>query len=105
MILIKWHLIQLNFMGQISFQLSNTLLLATILHKKRRYGMTEYNQSWFENIWVQRYEVLINKIWQKQFKRGPQTFEYLLNMIRSGIKKWSFSTGIVYRTIEVLQIP
>ena len=46
-------------MGQKSFQLRNGLLLATILHKKRRYGRTEYNQSWFENIWVQHYEVLI----------------------------------------------
>ena len=29
------------------------------------------NQSWFENIWVQRYEVLINEIWHKEFKMGP----------------------------------
>ena len=36
-----------NFIEQISFQLPNTLLLETVLHKKRRYGMTEYNQSWF----------------------------------------------------------
>ena len=34
MIFIKWHLIQSNFIGQISFQLSNTLLLATIPQKK-----------------------------------------------------------------------
>ena len=66
-------------MGQISFQLPNTLLLATILHKKYRYGITKYNQSWFENTWVQRYDVLINKIWPKEFKMEPQTFEYLLN--------------------------
>ena len=44
-IFIKWHLIQSNFMGQIGFQLSNTLMLATVLHKKRRDGVTEYNQS------------------------------------------------------------
>ena len=35
--IIKWHLIQSNFMGQISFQLpNNTLLLATIFRKKHR---------------------------------------------------------------------
>ena len=53
MIFIKWHLIQSNFIGQISFQLSNTLLLATIPQntlllatipqRKRRYEMTEHN--------------------------------------------------------------
>ena len=37
---------------------------------------------------------------------GPQTFEYLLNMILPGIeKKLSFSTGIVYRITEVFQFP
>ena len=30
--------------------------------------MTEYNQSWFENIRLQPYEVLINEIWQKNSK-------------------------------------
>ena len=92
MIFTKWHLIQSNFMGQISFQLLNTLLLllATVLHKKRRYGRTEYNQSWFKNIWVQRYEVLINEIRQKELKMGVQM---------------SFSTEIAYLTIEVFQIP
>ena len=52
--------------------------------------MTEYNQYWFENIWVQRYEVLINEIWQKKFKMGPLTFEYLLNMICPGMAKMVF---------------
>ena len=52
--------------------------------------MTEYNQYWFENIWVQRYEVLINEIWQKKFKMGPQIFEYLLNMISPGMAKMGF---------------
>ena len=70
MIFIKWHLIQLNFMGEISFQLPNTLFLATILHKNRHYERTEYNQSWFENIWLQRYEVLINETWQKWFAQA-----------------------------------
>ena len=74
MIFIKWHFIQSNFMGQISFQLSNTLLLATIPHKKRRYGVTEYNQSWFENIWIQQYGVLINEIWQKRIQNATPNF-------------------------------
>ena len=52
MVFIKWRLIQSNFMGQISFQQPSTLLLENIPHKKRRYGMTEYNQSWFENFGV-----------------------------------------------------
>ena len=34
---LKIHLIQSNFMEQISFQLPNTLLLATTPHKKRRH--------------------------------------------------------------------
>ena len=87
MIFIKWHLIQSNFMGQINFHLPNTLLLVTILHKKRRNGMIEYNQSWFENIWVLHYEVLINEIRPKKIEMEPQTFEYLLSMIRPGIEK------------------
>ena len=54
--------------------------------------MAEYNQSWFENIWLQCYEVSIKEIWRKQFKMGPQTFKYLLNMIRLGIEKiWFFN--------------
>ena len=36
------------------------------------------------NIWVQRYEDFIREIGQKEFKIGPQTFEYSLNMIRPG---------------------
>ena len=55
------------------------------------YGMLEYNQSWFENIGLEGYEVLINEIWQKKIKMEPQTFKYLLNMIRPGIEKmWFF---------------
>ena len=50
----------------IFYKLPNPQLLVIILHKKRRYGMTEYNQSWFENIWLQRYEVLINETWRKK---------------------------------------
>ena len=40
--------------------------------------------------WVQRYEVLIYEIWQKELKIGPQTFKYLLNMIFPGIDKMAF---------------
>ena len=36
---------------------------------------------------------------------GTQTFESLLNMIRPGIEKMCFSTGIVYRTIEAFETP
>ena len=71
MILVKWHLIRSNFMGQIGFQLLNALLLVTILHKIASYRITEYNQTWFGNIWVQRYKVLVNEIWQKEFKIRP----------------------------------
>ena len=86
-ILIKFHLIQSSFMGQISFQLPNFLLLANTLNKKCRFWMTEYNQSWSESIWIIRNEVLINEIRQKEFQMGLQTFEYLLNLIRAGIEK------------------
>ena len=71
MIFVKSHLIRSSFMGQIGFQLLNALLLVTILHKIAPYRITEYNQTWFGNIWVQRYEVLVNEIWQKEFKIGP----------------------------------
>ena len=84
-------------------QFPNPLLLAIILHKKRRYGMLEYYQFWLENIRLQRYEVLINKIWGKKIQNG--TFEYLLNTIRPGIEKCGFSTGIVYRTKEPFENP
>ena len=55
--------------------------------------MTEYNQSWSENIWVKRNEVLINQIWQKEFRMGPETFEYFLDMIRPGIEKTDTKFG------------
>ena len=89
-ILIKCHLIQSSFMGQISFQLPNFLQLVNTLNKKCRFWMTEYNQPWSESIWIIRNEVLINEICQKEFKMGPQTFEYLLNMIGAGIEKIEF---------------
>ena len=62
MIFIKCHLVQPNFMGQLSFQLS---FLANTLYQKCRHWMREYNQSWFESIWEKRNVVLINEIWQK----------------------------------------
>ena len=81
--------------------------------------MMECNQSWFEYIWVKRNEVSINEIWQKEIRMGPETFEYLLDMIRPGIEKmdtnfkkvitvekrlavalWRFSTGNTYRIIS-----
>ena len=69
--------------------------------------MTEYNPTWFENIWIQRYGVLINEIWQKEFKMRPQTFEYLLNMNRPGIEKMEFFSWDCLSYIEVYrsQIP
>ena len=74
------------------YKLPNPQLLVIILHKKRRYGMTEYNQSWFENIRLQRYEVLINEIGRKKIIIGPQTFGYFFNVIRPGIEKiWFFN--------------
>ena len=42
---------------------------------------------------------------EKKIKMGPQTFEYVLNMIRPGIEKCVFSTGIVYRTTEASESP
>ena len=71
----------------IFYKLPNPQLLVIILHKKRRYGMTEYNQSWFENIRLQRYEVLVNETWRKKIKMGPQSFGCLLNRICPGIGK------------------
>ena len=47
---------------------TRVLLLVIILHKKCHYGMAEYYQSWFENIRLQHYEVLMNKTWQKNSK-------------------------------------
>ena len=116
MIFVEWHLIQSNFMGQICFQMS---LLANSLYKKCHYWMTEYNQSWSENTWVKHNEFLINQIWQKELRIGPETFEYFLDMIHPGIEKmdtkfrkaftvkkrlavtlWRFSTRNAYCTIS-----
>ena len=58
----------------IFYKLPNPQLLVIILHKKRRYGMTEYNQFWFENIRLQRYEVLINETWRKKNQNGTSKF-------------------------------
>ena len=86
----------------IFYKLPNPQLLVIILHKKRRYGMTEYNQSWFENIRLQRYEVLVNETWRKKIKMGPQSFGYLLNRICPDIGKiWFFNWDclLYYRSL------
>ena len=86
----------------IFYKLPNPQLLVIILHKKRRYGMTEYNQAWFENIRLQRYEVLVNETWRKKIKMGPQSFGYLLNRICPGIGKiWFFNWDclLYYRSL------
>ena len=57
------------------------------IHKKGRYGMTEYNQSWFENIRLQRFNQW--NLAKKKLKMG-QIFGYLLNTIRPGIEKMCF---------------
>ena len=47
------------------------------------------NQSWFENIWVQRYEVLINEIWQKRIQNGTSNFRIFVEIF-PGIEKMEF---------------
>ena len=49
--------------------------------------MIYYNQSWFENMWINRQKTVFHKLWQKESRMGPVTFEYLLNLIAQNRKK------------------
>ena len=64
--------------GSVKFHGTNKFLAAKCSifgnYSPRSYTMTEYNGSWFENIWVQHYEVLINEIWRKNFRFGTSNF-------------------------------
>ena len=50
-------------------------------NKSRHYWMTQYNQSWFKNIWINRSNAVTRELWQEGLRKGPKTFEYPLNLI------------------------
>ena len=67
-----WKTRESNFSAQATFQLS----LASMQNKSRRYWMMQYNQSWFENIWINRQNTIFHDLWQKELRMEPVTFEY-----------------------------
>ena len=56
--------------------------------KGRSYWMSQYDQSWFENMWLNRQNTVFYELWEKQFRIEPVTFEYPLNLIAQNRIKW-----------------
>lgn len=66
--------------------------------------MSQYDQSWFENMWLNRQNTVFYELWEKQFRIEPVTFEYPLNLIAQkerGETKFrkTIVVGNSYRTI------
>ena len=81
-------------------------LLLISYHAKKKLALleTQYNQSWFENMWTDHQNTAIHGLWQKEFRMEPLTFEYPLNLIAQkerGETKFrkTIVVGNSYRTI------
>ena len=55
---------------------------------KRRHWMIEYDQSWFERMWYKRHDFLFQDLWVKQFRMSPETFEFVVDLVRENIEKY-----------------
>ena len=88
------------------------------LPTQRRYRMMEYNQSWFETLWDNRYDVIFYELWSKEFRVRPEIFEIIINLVAMKMQKknttfrnsikiekrvavalWRLSTGNSYKSI------
>ena len=54
---------------------------------QRRYWMMEYNQSWFETLWDNRYDVIFYELWSKEFRVRPEIFEIIINLVAMKMQK------------------
>ena len=81
--------------------------------------MIEYDQSWFERMWYKSHNFLFQDLWVKQFRMSPETFEFVVDLVRENIEKywtnfrhaikvgkraavgiWRLATGNSYRTFN-----
>ena len=62
-------------MVQATLQLS----LVAIQNISRRYWMIQFNQSWSENMGINRQNTVFHELWQ-EFSMRPVTFESPLNL-------------------------
>ena len=58
----------------------NILILASslLLRERRSYWKFEYQQFWFENIWIYRHNFTIADIFKRQFRVSVGTFELIV---------------------------
>ena len=81
--------------------------------------MIEYDQSWFERMWYKRYDLFFQDSWVKEYRISPETFEFVVGLLRENIQKhsttfrdaikvgksvtigiWWLVTGNSYRTVS-----
>ena len=49
----------------------------------------EYDQPWCERIWYKRHDLLFQDLWVKEFRLSPETFEFVVYLVRKNIQKHS----------------
>ena len=102
-------------------RISNQLIpiLCSFLPMGRRYWMVQYDQDWFQNMWNNRYEDIYDELWVREFRLKPETFEYVITLVRENMFKrntrfrnaiciekrialaiWRLSTGNSYRSVS-----
>ena len=98
---------------------SSVLLLSLSQETQRRYWAMKYEQSWFEKMWRNHHNDIYCKLWKKEFRMSPSTFEYIIDLVeqnmakagtvfrkavpiekRVGVGLWRLSTGNSFRTIS-----
>ena len=50
--------------------------------------MIEYDQSWFERMWYKSHNFLFQDLWVKRFRMSPETFEFVVDLVRENIEKY-----------------
>ena len=113
------------FQRQLTVRRANFLYLtgmnmfSTTVPNSRRYWAQDYEQNWFETMYENRENPIFKEFWYKEFRMKPETFEYVLGLVRVGMAKhdtvfrkavtvekrvavalWRLSTGNSYRTVS-----
>ena len=53
----------------------------------------EYEQLWFERMWYKRHKLLFQDQWVKEFRMPPETFEFVVELVRGNIERNSITFG------------
>ena len=113
------------FHRRIAIRRGNAMLLSSGMNvfmnvpNSRRYWAQNYEQNWFETMYQNRENPIFKEFWYKEFRILPETFEYIITLVREGMEKndtvfrqavavekrvavalWRLSTGKPYRTVS-----